>query len=236
MHLSLVIPAYNEEKRIGETLRGACAYLAAQQYNSEIIVVDDGSRDATRALVEREFPRIRVVSYQPNCGKGHAVKKGMMAATGDFRVYFDADASTPIEELEKLWPRFEAGADIVIGSRALPNSDVQLHQTWYRENMGRFYNVILRTLGLTRFRDTQCGFKGYTAPATQIVFPRVTFSSYSFDAEALFIAELHGLRIEEVPVRWINSPHTRVNPITDASRMLRDILTIRQKARQGQYA
>lgn len=238
MHLSLVIPAYNEANRIGATLAKADQYLAAQDYDAEIVVVDDGSDDDTAALLDTYTSTTPLVwnRLENNRGKGYAVRNGMtQLATGAYRVFYDADASTPIEELEKLWPCFEDGADVAIGSRALPDSDVAVHQAWYRESMGRINNTILRALGVTRFKDTQCGFKGFTAAACDVVFPRQTIKRFSFDAELLFIAAKHGLRIDEVPVRWENSPDSRLNPVTDSTRMLWDLLGIRLKDAQGAY-
>jgi len=235
LHLSLVIPAYNEAGRIGDTLQKAGAYLARQPYSSEILVVDDGSADDTAATAKAAWPEVRVISYRPNRGKGHAVRTGMNAATGDYRVFYDADASTPIEELEKLWPHFEDGADIVIGSRSLPESRIEVHQAWYRESMGRVFNFLLRLAGLTQFHDTQCGFKGFTARACDVVFPLQTVERYSFDAELLYIARRHGLRIDQVPVRWINCPYTRLNAATDSFRMFVDLLAIRARALLGRY-
>jgi len=236
MHFSLVIPAYNEEPRIGSTLELVRGYLARQAYDSEIIVVDDGSRDNTSAVV-RGFDDVKLVQMDRNCGKGAAVRRGMLdVATGAYRFYYDADASTPIEEVEKCWPLFEAGADIVIGSRAMAASRIEIRQAWYRERMGRVYNMILRALKLSRFLDTQCGFKGYTARATELCFPRQTLSSYSFDPELLYIAEMHGLRIDEIPVRWLNSPNSRVNPVTDSTRMFLDLLRVRVNAIAGRYS
>lgn len=156
-------------------------------------------------------------------------------ATGDYRVFYDADGSTPIEELEKLWPRFDDGADIVIGSRALPGSDIVVRQAWYRESLGRTYNMLLRWIGLTQFRDTQCGFKGFTRQACEIVFPRQTVSRFGFDVEILYIARKHGLRIDEIPIRWINSPESRVHPLSDSARMAFDMLSIRVKDVAGKY-
>jgi len=240
VHLSLVIPAYNEEHRIGETMRHVLDYLKAQPYDAEVIVVDDGSIDATQRIVEAfrsaEVPAVSVVSLPENRGKGYAVYTGMSQARGAYRVFYDADASTPIEELGRLWPRFEAGADVVIGSRELPDSDVQVRQRWYRQTMGRVFNVFLRLLGITRFKDTQCGFKGFSARACDVVFPRQTIHRFSFDAELLYIAQKHGLRVDEVPVCWRNSSRSRVHPLFDASRMLFDLLTIRAKDILGRYA
>jgi dolichyl-phosphate beta-glucosyltransferase len=159
----------------------------------------------------------------------------MLAATGEYRLFSDADGSTPIDELAKLWARFEDGADIAIGSRALPDSDIETHQPWYRENMGRAFNGMLRTLGLTQFHDTQCGFKAFTGSAAELVFSRQTLDGFAFDAEILYIAQLHGLRVDEIPVRWINCPHTRVNAFTDSARMFAEMLQIRQNAWRGAY-
>jgi dolichyl-phosphate beta-glucosyltransferase len=235
VRLSIVIPAYNEDERIGSTIKAIDAYRAKLDYDSEVIVVDDGSTDNTVAVVHDADPDVQIISYSPNRGKGHAVRAGMTAAKGDYRLFYDADASTPIEEVGKLWPRFDAGADIVIGSRSLPESDVQIHQPWYRENMGRAFNGIIRALGVTRFHDTQCGFKAFTAQACNVVFPRQTIERFSFDAELLYIAEKHQLRVEQLPIRWINCPHTSVNPLTDSARMFWDALTIRFKDLAGRY-
>lgn len=235
VRLSIVIPAYNEDERIASTIKAIDAYRAKLDYDSEVIVVDDGSTDNTVAVVHDADPSVQIISYAPNRGKGHAVRAGMTAAKGDYRLFYDADASTPIEEVGKLWPRFDEGADIVIGSRSLPESDVQTHQPWYRENMGRVFNGIIRVVGVTRFHDTQCGFKAFTAQACSVVFPRQTIERFSFDAELLYIAEKHQLRVEQLPIRWINCPHTSVNPLTDSARMFWDALTIRFKDLMGRY-
>lgn len=235
MHLSLVIPAYNEANRIGETLRQAGVYLARQEFSSEIVVVDDGSDDATADVAREAWPDVRLLSCRPNRGKGHAVRSGMLAALGAYRVFYDADASTPIEELEKLWPHFRDGADVVIGSRSLAESKVEVHQAWYRERMGRVFNLLLRLFGLTHFPDTQCGFKGFTAEAAETVFARQTVEGFSFDAEILYIAQRHNLRIDQVPVRWINCPRTRVRAVTDSYGMFREMMRIRWNAFRGRY-
>ncbi len=236
MHLSLVIPAYNEALRIGTTLEQARGYLARQDYDSEIIVVDDGSRDDTAAVVGA-FDGVKLARLDNNLGKGAAVRRGMLQeATGDYRFYYDADASTPIEEVEACWPRFADGADIVIGSRAHTASRIEIRQAWYREHMGRVYNVILRGMGLSPFLDTQCGFKGFTARAAATCFPRQMLDGFSFDAELLYIASMHGLRVDEIPVRWLNSPKSRVNPLTDSTRMFLDLLRVRTNAAAGRYS
>ena len=238
--LSIVIPAYNEASRIESTLVHVLRYLERQDYLSEIIIVDDGSRDATFGVVRNlRTPNrtpIRVHQFKVNQGKGAAVKFGMAElALGEYRVFYDADASTPIEEVDRIWAEFEAGADIVIGSRSLPESNVEVRQAWYREFMGRTYNRILKALNLTDFVDTQCGFKAFTASATACVFPRQTVERFSFDVELLFIAAKHGLNIRELPVRWINSRASRVSPVRDSARMFWDLILIHYRNWQGRY-
>jgi dolichyl-phosphate beta-glucosyltransferase len=225
--LSLVIPAYNEERRIAITLDRILSYLARQDYDAEILVVDDGSLDTTAELVRALYPKMNVISYTPNRGKGHAVKIGMLAATGGYRVFYDADGSTPIDELDRMWPCFDAGADIVIGSRSLPESDVQVRQHYIRESMGRTFNKFVKTLLSLPFVDTQCGFKGFTARSARIVFPRQQRNRFSFDAELLYIARKHHLRVHELPVCWINSPHSRVKIVRDSFDMVRGVCRIR---------
>jgi len=236
VHLSLVIPAYNEASRIGATLHLVEPYLAAQSYTSEIIVVDDGSEDDTVELVKSLYPSVQVIQYQPNRGKGYAVRTGMEAASGAYKVFYDADGSTPIEELEKLWPRFDDGADIVIGSRSLPDSDVQVRQHVIRESMGRIFNRFVKFLMGLKFIDTQCGFKGFTRASADLVFARQTCMRFSFDAEILYIALKHGLRVDETPVCWYNSPDSRVNIIMDSARMIVDLVKVRIADLRGKYA
>lgn len=235
IHVSFVIPAYNESKRIGATLRRMCEYFGRQSYTHEIVVVDDGSVDGTVDLVRSEFPSVRVLSYQPNQGKGCAVKRGMLSARGKYRFYYDADGSTPIEELDKTWPLFDQGAEIVIGSRSLPDSDVQVRQNLMRQTMGRTFNKILKVVLRETVIDTQCGFKGFTAESTSAVFSRQTMNGFAFDAELLHIARKHGLRIAEIPVRWLNSPDSRVSMFSDSLRMLQDVVRIRLRDWTGAY-
>jgi len=235
VHLSFVIPAYNESRRIGDTIVKAQEYLQRQDYESEIIVVDDGSSDGTAGFVRRAFPGVQVIEYKPNQGKGHAVRTGMLAAQGDYRVFSDADGSTPVHDLEKLWERFEDGADVVIGSRRAPDADVRVRQALYRQTMGRIFNVFVQLLAIKGFPDTQCGFKGFTRAAAADIFPRMTIPGFGFDAEVLFIARKHGFRIDQVGVTWVNSPTSRVNAVSDSARMLRDLLRIRLRDMRHQY-
>jgi dolichyl-phosphate beta-glucosyltransferase len=235
VHLSFIIPAYNESRRIGETLRTTRDYLSQQDYDWEIIVVDDGSADGTADFVRKGFPGVRLLAYTPNHGKGHAVRTGMLAAQGDYRVFSDADGSTPVEELEKLWPRFEDGADVVIGSRTVPDAEVQVRQALYRQTMGRMFNVFVQLLAIRGFPDTQCGFKGFTAAAADDIFPRVTIPGFGFDPEVLFIAKKHGFRIDQVGVKWVNSPASSVNAVRDSGRMLRALMLIRLRDLHRKY-
>ncbi|MEX2015688.1 MAG: dolichyl-phosphate beta-glucosyltransferase [Candidatus Hydrogenedentales bacterium] len=235
LRLSVIVPCYNERRRIGETLAQFDAYLRRQPYKSEIILVDDGSTDGTAPYVRENFAAVRVIDYRPNRGKGHASKVGFEESKAPYRLISDADASTPIDELEKFWPEIDAGADIVIGSRALPHSQIEVRQPWYRQNMGRTYNLVLRSLGLTQFPDTQCGFKLFTGKACDVILPRQTADGFGADAEWLYISRRHGLRVAQVPVRWINSPDTRVHAVLDSVDMLGEVLKIRWNALRGRY-
>lgn len=236
--LSVVIPAYNEALRIVNTLERVIAYLERQSYRSEIIVVDDGSFDQTVPVVLNILNHVEggtLLQNGQNRGKGYSVRQGVLASRGQYVLFSDADLSTPIEEVEKLLPRVRADADIAIGSRGLRSSDVQVHQPFYRELMGKTFNGILRLLGLSQFHDTQCGFKCFRGDAARELFARQTLDHYSFDVEVLLLADMRGYRIEEVPVRWFNEPNSRVSAIKDSARMFADVLKIRANMRTGVY-
>ncbi len=230
IELSIVIPAYNEETRIGLTLIRTLDYVQAHRPTAELIVVDDGSRDRTANVVEdlaRRNPRIRLIRLPHNMGKGAAVRAGMLAAQGELVLFMDADLSTPIEEVQKLSLHIADGADVVIGSRGLSDSDIRMRQPLPRELMGRGFNLIVRSLLMGGFRDTQCGFKLWTAHAAREVFSRLTLDGFSFDVEALLLAKSLGLRIVEVPVVWYHAPNSKVSPVTDASRMFVDLVKLK---------
>lgn len=238
--LSVVIPAYDEETRIGMTLIRTLDYLQAHRPHSEVIVVDDGSRDRTASIVEdavRKGSPVRLIRLPRNMGKGAAVRAGMLSAKGRLVLFMDADLSTPIEEIEKLALHIADGADVVIGSRGLAESDIRMRQPLARELMGRGFNVLVRSLLMGGFRDTQCGFKLWTSAAARAVFSQQTLDGFSFDVEALLIAKSLGLRIVEVPVVWYHAPNSKVSPVTDASRMFVDLLRLRlvpRRADRGQ--
>src|SRR6266568_2532999 len=203
--LSVVIPAFNEAERLPRTLARVNAHLVGQGPPYEIVVVDDGSTDGTAESARAEGgPALTLLRYQPNRGKGYAVRRGMLAARGARRLMTDADLSTPIEELDRLCARMDEGHDVVVGSRALPASRIEVRQPWYRENMGRLFNLFVRALAVPGVRDTQCGFKLFSAAAARDVFSAARLDGFSFDVEALFLARRKGYRIAEVPVRWRN--------------------------------
>ncbi len=233
MDLSLVIPAFNEEDRLRPTLDRVVGHLQSRPESFEIIVVDDGSSDGTsRVATGFADPRVRLLRLERNRGKGAAVRAGMLAARGDFRVFTDADLSTPISEMAPMLAALRGGADLCIGSRALDRRRVKLHQPWYREGMGRIFNLLVRLSGVGGISDTQCGFKGLRADAAETLFPLMTVEGFSFDVELILLARRHGFRVTEMPVEWYNSPQSRVHPLRDAAKMFTEIIRIRWRHRQ----
>ena len=229
--LSVVIPAYDEEERIVGTLNKIGDYLRRQKYTSETIVVDDGSRDRTAELAAaaiREMKNAQIVRLPKNLGKGAAVKEGILQARGNWILFSDADLSTPIEELEKFLPWIDGGCDVVIGSRALPESDIQIRQFFVRELMGKVFNVFVRLMIIKGIRDTQCGFKLFRREAARHVFPRVKTKGFGFDVEALYLCRCLGYRIQQVPVVWRNSPPSKVKIVKGSLRMFLDLMKIRR--------
>lgn len=231
--LSVVIPAFNERARITMTLSRTLDFLAQHHPNSEILVVDDGSHDDTTQLVEdfaAKDARVRLIRQPQNRGKGAAVRRGVLASRGRFVLFMDADLSTPIEEVDKLLVYAREGADVVIGSRGLAESDIRIHQPWPREVMGRIFNMLVRRIAMLGFKDTQCGFKLFTRAAADAVFARQTLDGFAFDVELLLIARDDlGYRIREVPVVWMHAPNSKVSPVRDAQKMLRDVIELRVK-------
>ena len=233
--LSVVIPAYNEEARLPATLDRVRRYLDGAGEPYEVIVVDDGSADGTvriaRAAAET-WPELRVVSLGRNQGKGAAVRAGMLEASGDARLFSDADLSTPIEELPRLRARLGGGCQVVIASRAVAGSVIEEHQPGRREMMGRTYNRLLRVLALPGLHDTQCGFKLFTAEAAIACFQPLRTLRFGFDAEVLLRARRHGFGVAEVPVRWGHREDSRVSPARDSLRTLLELFALRFNARR----
>lgn len=229
-YLSVVIPAYNEEKRIAGTLDAILAFLKSHCYESEIIISDDGSQDRTVFIAKeklRDFPH-RILTVSCNRGKGHAVRQGMLAAKGQYILFTDADLSTPIEEVSRFLGFLEKGQDIVIGSRALPGAKIEIHQNCMREVMGKIFNVIARACTFQGIRDSQCGFKCFKREAAQKLFGIQKLDGFSFDVEIVFLAQKLGYRILELPVLWRNSAQSRVRVFYDPLRMFLDVLKIRR--------
>lgn len=231
--ISVVIPAYNEEKRIKGSLSETCTCLENSGMNYEIIVVDDGSSDGTSRLLESvstDFPKMRLVRYEKNRGKGHALRTGVLVTKGERVLVMDADLSTPIEELPKLMAHLsDGGFEIAIGSRALALSDIIRKQPWWRREMGKTFNRIVKVLVIGDFRDTQCGFKLFKGKVARELFGEATIDRFAYDVEILARAKKKGYGIKEVPIRWINSPDSRVDPLKDSLRMMADLLRIRSR-------
>jgi dolichyl-phosphate beta-glucosyltransferase len=228
--LSLVIPCYDEATRLPATLERAIAYLRRERPRFEILVVDDGSRDATaevaRGLLERERCGA-VIALPRNRGKGAACRAGALAARGRHVLLCDADLSTPIEEERRLRAALDAGADLAIGTRAHPQARIVVRQARGREGAGRLLNRLLRALGLTDLRDTQCGFKLFRREAARALFERARIDGFLFDVEILRLARRDGLSLAEVPVEWRNDPDSRVRPLRHWPQVLWDLLRIR---------
>jgi glycosyltransferase involved in cell wall biosynthesis len=237
--LSIVIPAYNEERRLPPTLAAVRAYLDARAYpDAEIIVVDDGSRDGTVALAEgvaRDDPRVHLLRNPGNRGKGYSIRHGMLEARGEWILFSDADLSAPIEELDKLLQAAaERGAQVAIGSRALDRSLIGVHQSRLRELIGILLNRVMRVVTGLPFADTQCGFKLFARDAARLIFTRQQLDGFSFDVEDLFIARVLGIPATEVAVRWNNVEGTKVGILVGPQFFL-DLLLIQYYRLAGRY-
>ncbi len=234
VRLSVVVPAYNEALRLPATLARVHEHLSARGLAHEILVVDDGSSDATSEIARHAGGAVRVLRHEPNRGKGYAVRRGMLAATGARRLMTDADLSTPIEELARLEAEIDRGFDVAIGSRAVAGARIEVRQPAYREAMGRLFNRLVQALLLPGLADTQCGFKLFTAAAAEAAFGASCLDGFSFDVEALYVARRRGLRIAEVPITWRNDAATRVGLGGGGAAFL-DLVRIRWLAARGAY-
>jgi glycosyltransferase involved in cell wall biosynthesis len=217
--LSIVVPAYNEQARLPDTIRRIQDYLSKSEWVShEILIVDDGSTDGTAEAASafaRDSPYVRVLRNPANRGKGCSVRRGMLEARGEWRLFTDADHSTPIEEIDKLWAAMQRnGSEVAIGSRAMDRSLIGIHQPGMRESAGKVFNSVMRAVVGLQIRDTQCGFKLFQGAAAQEIFSRQTQERFGFDVEILFIAKKHGYKISEVPVRWNHVDGSKVGMLT----------------------
>jgi dolichyl-phosphate beta-glucosyltransferase len=233
--LSIVVPAYNEARRIRGTLEKLCHFKDLRPYSIELVVVDDGSTDETVEIVG-EFPGIRLVRNDRNHGKGFTVRHGVLEARGELVLFTDADLSTPIEEVDKLLSALQSsGADTAVGSRALQRELIGIHQPWFRDMAGRFFNLLVRGFTGLRLHDTQCGFKLFQRRTTRRAFERMRVEGFGFDPELLFLIESGGGRVVEVAVIWNDNPATKVRFLRDATRMSLDLIALRWRAFRGKY-
>ena len=239
-HLSIVIPAYNEEKRIGRTLEGTFEYLDAQKYESEVLVVNDGSSDHTAEKV-REFVagrngQLRLIENPGNRGKGYAVRNGMLQVRGEIALFYDADLATPTSEIAKVVePIASDRYDIVFGSRALNNDLIGVHQSFLRELRGRSGNLLLRLLLGLDFKDTQCGFKAFRLQAAREIFAVQRIDGFGFDPEVLYIGQKQDWRLLETAVRWNHVEGSKVTLFATTVKVLFEVLTIRLNDLKGKY-
>ena len=232
---SVVIPCFNEAARIGDTARLTLNYLSAESADAELIVVNDGSTDATSAIVREALVGAnvgtRLLENYPNRGKGAAVRTGLLAATRPMGLFFDADLSTPLSEIPKVIEPIACGdADVAFGSRALDRKLIGVHQPWRREQAGRVFNLIVRLATGLPFWDTQCGFKAFRLDFCRPILERARIQGFAFDVELLFLAYRAGLRLREVPVRWNHAQGSKVQVIKDSLRMLREVIALRMSA------
>ncbi len=240
-NISIVIPAFDEQGRLANSIRTILEFVEKTGSNSELIIVDDGSGDRTAKIAEdacADFNNVKskVIRYEKNRGKGFAVKTGLLAAQGDIGLFSDADLSTPIEEMDKLLEPIENGdLDLTFGSRALDRTLIGKHQPWRREQGGRLMNLIIQTMSGLPFHDTQCGFKAFRMDKFRPLLELMTIDRFGFDVEFLFVAKHNGLRLKEIPVRWDNVEGSKVSVVRDTRRMITELMQIRRNARNGMY-
>ncbi len=241
-NISVIIPAYNEAERLASGIETVVKHFEAEKISGEIIVVDDGSTDSTAAQARQSLPRSRnslttqVIRYEQNRGKGYAVKTGLLAAIGDIALFSDADLSTPISEMEKLVAPIRSGkCDVTFGSRALDRSLIGTHQPWRREQGGKVFNLVVRTLTGLPFWDTQCGFKAVRTKIFRPILKAAQIERFGFDVELLFVAQLAGLRLQEIPVRWNHAEGSKVSVLRDSLRMFNEVREVRRNMQRGVY-
>ncbi|HWR35745.1 MAG TPA: dolichyl-phosphate beta-glucosyltransferase [Clostridia bacterium] len=235
---SIVIPAYNESERISATLDKVLAYVAAERWCAEIIVVNDGSRDNTSEIVQHyaaSHPQVRLLENPGNRGKGYSVRNGMLNAEGNILLFSDADLSSPIQESSKLFTALHNGADVAIGSRWLQAELQTQRQSFFRQLIGRVFNLLLRMILGLKYKDTQCGFKAFTRQSAEKIFTRQHIERWGFDPELLFLADKFRLRVAEVPVEWAHDERSKINPVVDGFKMGMEMLKVRWNSILGRY-
>ncbi len=229
--LSIVVPAYNEAKRISPTLQSIIEFVEHQRIHAEVLVVDDGSTDNTHAIV-REFecrcPFVRQIKFPSNMGKGAAVRSGMLKSCGQFVLFTDADGASPIGEVAKLLEKVTAGFDVAIGSRVSVSGSTHVEKIWYRHIFAKTFSFMVRLTIFPNIRDTQCGFKIFTREACDAIFQRQQLNGFAFDLEVLQLAKVLGFKIAEVPINWYDVEGSKVNLVTDTAKMLLDIIRIKR--------
>lgn len=239
-YLSVIIPAYNEEKRLAATLQAVQNFLLKQESPAEVIVIDDGSSDQTSSIAQkyrRTISNFKILRHAQNLGKGAAVKSGVLSSSGEYILFTDADNSTPIEELNKLLPFATKGNyDLVIGSRYMKGSDVQIRQPWYRRFLGRVGNMVIQVFLLPGINDTQCGFKLLKGEVARELFPQLSINRFGFDMELLYLAKKKKQKIKLIPVSWLNSAQSRVRPVRDGLKTLSELVKIKLNDLRGVYA
>lgn len=235
-YLSLIIPAYNEEQRLPDTLQSIQDFVKAQPYSSEVLVIENGSADRTHEVAQafaKEHPGV-AVQRAGGRGKGLAVRQGMLTAAGEFRMMLDADLSMPVDQVNRFLPPQQKDADIVIASREAPGA-VRYNEPDYRHLGGRVINTLIRTLALPGLQDTQCGFKCFRAAVAEDLFSKQTILGWAFDVEILYVARLRGYSVVEIPIPWYFSPQSHLRPLHDSFHIFFDLLRIRANARRGFY-
>jgi glycosyltransferase involved in cell wall biosynthesis len=235
--LSIIIPCFNEESRLPDSLEKIAAYIQQSGRETEVLVVDDGSTDRTAAVAQlyyQKLPGLRVISNGKNRGKGFSVRHGMQAAKGRIVLFTDADLSAPIEEAQKLIKALKTN-DVAIGSRAINRNLISVRQSRFRELAGIIFNSVVRLILRLPFVDTQCGFKAFRREPCRIIFAQQRIERFGFDPELLYLARHHGLHAAEIPVRWAHSPATKVSMLRDSVQMFVDVFVIRGNALIGRY-
>lgn len=236
IYLSVVIPVYNEENRIGPTVEQIIRYFEKFPWRWELICVLDGCSDLSaqviRDICEQESGRMAncdflLIENACNFGKGRSVQQGVLAAKGQYVLFTDADLSTPMAELEKFWSFFQQGFNVVIGSRSISGSSILVKQNWIRQTMGKTFNFLVRFLVGLNFKDTQCGFKCFDQKSVRMIFPFLKINGFAFDVELLYLAKCFGLKVKECSVKWINSPLSKVRIFSDSFKMLVALVRVR---------